>query len=141
MLFHIGLVIYSHINKNTKKKIDFFSRSWPLLILPGVSLSRALLAARRFVEVAKEEVDSCTEVLRRVRGPAEKEILDPEPFIGGIAGLDPVSSVVFKGGAVMLPPLLAPLLKEALYSGDWGFSVLALPWVTWSRQSSITAAI
>ena len=70
--------------------------------------------------MAEEEVDSHTEVLRRICGPAEKEILDPEPFIGGIASLDPVSSAVFKGGAVVLPPLSAPLLKEASYSSAPG---------------------
>jgi hypothetical protein len=91
--------------------------------------------------VAEEEVDSRTEVLRRVRGPAEKEILDPEPFVGGIAGLNPVGSAVFEGGAVVLPPLPAPLLKEPRTAAPRGFSVFALPWATWSRQSSITAAI
>jgi hypothetical protein len=70
--------------------------------------------------VAEEEVDSRTEVLRRICGPAEKEILDPEPFIGGIAGLDPVGSAVFKGGAVVLPPLPAPLLKKASYGSAPG---------------------
>jgi hypothetical protein len=70
--------------------------------------------------VAEEEVDSRTEILRRIRGPAEKEILDPEPFIGGIAGLDPVGSAVFKRGTVVLPPLPAPLLKEASYGGAPG---------------------
>jgi hypothetical protein len=58
--------------------------------------------------------------LRHGCGPAEKEILDPEPFIVRIAGLDPVGSAVFKGGAVVLPPLSAPLLKEAPYGGAPG---------------------
>ena len=73
--------------------------------------------------------------------PRKQEVLDPEPLVGGVAGLDTVSTTVLEAGPVKLAPLPAPLLEEAPDSGPRGFSVLRLPWATWSRQSSITAAI
>lgn len=67
--------------------------------------------------MAKEEVDACAGALGRVRGPAQEEVLDPEPLVRGVAGLDPVATAVLEARAVMLAPLPAPLLEEASYSG------------------------
>jgi hypothetical protein len=65
--------------------------------------------------VAKEQVDPCTEALRRIGGAAKQQVLDPPPLVNRVASLDTVTSMVLKGLPVMPAPLPAPLLEEALY--------------------------
>jgi hypothetical protein len=51
--------------------------------------------------------------LRRIGGPAKKEVLNPEPLLRGVAGLDAVAAAVLILLAVQLTPLSAALFKEA----------------------------
>jgi hypothetical protein len=63
--------------------------------------------------VAKEQVNICAKVLRRVRRAAEEEVLDPVLLVRRVAGLDTVASAVFIASAVVLALLPALLLKKA----------------------------
>jgi hypothetical protein len=66
--------------------------------------------------VAKEQVDPYIEALRRIGDAAKQQVLDPPPLVSRVASLDIVTSIVLKGLPVVLAPLPAPLLEEALYS-------------------------
>ena len=63
--------------------------------------------------MAKDQIDTCTEVLRRVCYAAKEEVLDLVPLIRRVASLDAVAPAVLIAGAVVLAPLLALLLEEA----------------------------